>query len=51
MLKLKDLKNRVYSGNICIGFEYTVKDDEGKDLFEARFKKIERQGKIIRGKL
>ena len=45
MLKLKDLENRVYSGKVCVGFEYTVKDDEGKNLFEAKFRKIERLDK------
>ena len=38
MLTLKDLENRIYSGRICVGFDYVLKDEKGKPQFEARFK-------------
>lgn len=37
MLKLKDLQNRVYSGKICVRFEYAILVDER--LIYARFTK------------
>lgn len=39
MIKLNDLVNREYEGKKCIKFYYVLKDEEGKELFEAKFKK------------
>lgn len=39
MLKLKDLENRVYEGRTCIGFDYTVTNEQKERLFEARWRR------------
>lgn len=38
MIKLRDLKNRVYSGKDCIRFEYEIAANEGNSVI-ARFEK------------
>ena len=41
MLKLKDLKNRVYNGRECIRFECNIMmDKDSKQEIEAVFKKV-----------
>lgn len=40
MIKLKDLKNRVYLEKKCISFDYDVLNEEGEFCFEVRFKKL-----------
>lgn len=37
MIKLKELDNRAYVGKVCVGFTYTVKNEEGESLFKADF--------------
>ena len=36
---LRQYENRVYSGKQCTGFDYRVRDEKNKVLFEARWRK------------
>lgn len=38
MITIKELQNRIYSGKICIGFDYIALNEKGKTQFEARFR-------------
>lgn len=45
MIALKELENRIYKDKQCIKFDYIVKDEKGKEMFEARFKRAENDEK------